>query len=81
MNKNDVMAKLGETIQRVFENQEIEVKETTTAQDVDEWDSLAHISLIEEVEKVFKVKFALGELMKLQNVGQMADLILKKSHK
>lgn len=81
MSKQDVMNKLGETIRRVFENETIEVKEATTADDVDEWDSLAHISLIEEVEKVFKVKFALGELMKLQNVGQMADLILKKTNK
>lgn len=81
MNKTDIMDKLGETIRRVFENESIEVEEITTANDVDEWDSLAHISLIEEVEKVFKVKFALGELMKLQNVGQMADLILKKSAK
>jgi acyl carrier protein len=78
MNKKDVMDKLTETIRMVFENDTIEIKESTTADDVDEWDSLTHISLIEEIEKVFKVKFALGELMKLQNVGQMADLIQKK---
>lgn len=81
MNKKDIMEKLTETIRRVFENEGIEIKEATTANDVDEWDSLAHISLIGEIEKTFKVKFALGELMKLQNVGQMADLILKKTVK
>ncbi|HXH74625.1 MAG TPA: acyl carrier protein [Bacteriovoracaceae bacterium] len=81
MNKNEIMDKLAQTIRTVFENPSIEIKEATSANDVDEWDSLAHISLIEEVEKAFKVKFALGELMKLQNVGQMADLILKKSAK
>jgi acyl carrier protein len=81
MNKKDIMDQLTLTIRRVFENNSIEITDTTSAEDVDEWDSLAHISLIEEIEKVFKVKFALGELMKLQNVGQMADLILKKSPK
>jgi acyl carrier protein len=81
MNKLDIMDKLGDTIRKVFENDDIEVNDATSAHDVDEWDSLAHISLIEEIEKVFKVKFALGELMKLQNVGQMADLIVKKTAK
>ncbi len=81
MNKKDIMDLLTLTIRRVFENNSIEISDSTTADDVDEWDSLAHISLIEEIEKVFKVKFALGELMKLQNVGQMADLILKKTPK
>lgn len=81
MNKQDIMDKLTETIRRTFDNDAIEIKESTTADEVDEWDSLAHISLIEEIEKVFKVKFALGELMKLQNVGQMADLIQKKATK
>ncbi len=81
MDKKDIMDKLETTIRRVFENDDIQINEGTKADDVDEWDSLAHISLIEEVEKTFKVKLALGELMKLQNVGQMADLILKKSVK
>lgn len=81
MTKKDIMDQLTETIRKVFENDNIEIKEATTANDVDEWDSLAHISLIGEIERTFKVKFALGELMKLQNVGQMAELILKKSAK
>lgn len=79
MNKSDVMLRLSSTIKSFFENQDLSITETTTAEDVDEWDSLSHISLIEEIEKTFKVKFALSELMKLQNVGQMADLIVKKS--
>jgi acyl carrier protein len=81
MDKKEIMERLQKTIRSVFENDSIEVVEATTADDVDEWDSLAHISLIEEIEKVFKVKFALGELMKLQNVGQMAELIQKKTAK
>ena len=79
MNKAEVMATLAETIKDVFENKSLSITEATSADDVDEWDSLTHISLIDVIEKKFKVKFALGELMKLQNVGQMADLILKKA--
>ncbi len=42
------------------------------------WDSLAHIDLISMVEMRFKVKFALGELHEMKNVGDMIDLILEK---
>lgn len=81
MNKSEIMVLLAQTIKEVFENDSLNITETTTADDVDEWDSLTHISLIEVVEKKFKVKFALSELLKLQNVGQMADLISKKINK
>jgi acyl carrier protein len=81
MNKNDVMARLADTIKEVFENDSLVINEETTAHDVDEWDSLSHLSLVSEIEKIFQMKFALGELVKLQNVGQMADLIIKKSAK
>ena len=42
------------------------------------WDSLAHIDLIEMVERHFKVKFGLGELQDLKEVGDLVDLILEK---
>jgi acyl carrier protein len=81
MNKLDVLDQLSTTMRSVFENQSLQISETTTADDVDEWDSLSHINLVQQIETSFKVKFALSELMKLQNVGDMADLILKKIKK
>jgi acyl carrier protein len=79
MSKPDVMNKLATIMQELFENSSLVVTEETSGDDVDEWDSLTHISLIDSIEKQFKVKFGLGELMKLKNVGQMADLIIKKT--
>ena len=79
MSKPDVMNKLATIMQELFENSSLVVTEETSGDDVDEWDSLTHISLIDSIEKEFKVKFGLGELMKLKNVGQMADLIIKKT--
>jgi acyl carrier protein len=81
MSKQDVLDQLSTTMKSVFENQGLQISEATTADDVDEWDSLTHISLVQQIESAFKVKFALSELMKLQNVGDMADLILKKIKK
>jgi acyl carrier protein len=79
MSKADVMNKLTTIMQELFENSSLVVTEETSGDDVDEWDSLTHISLIDSIEKEFKVKFGLGELLKLKNVGQMADLIIKKT--
>ncbi len=59
-------------------NDELTLTETTTANDVEGWDSITHVLLIVAVEKKFKVKFTAGEIQKLENVGQLAALILSK---
>lgn len=79
MTREEILTKVTATLREVFEDKNLAVTETTTAKDVDEWDSLNHITVISNIERVFKVKFALGELMKIQNIGQMIDLIQKKS--
>ncbi len=45
---------------------------------VDGWDSLAHINIVTSIEQQFGVRFALGELQDLQNVGEMLDLLNRK---
>ena len=49
-----------------------------SAKDVPEWDSLTHISLMVAVEKSFGVRFRVGEVENTKNVGEFADLILKR---
>ena len=62
----------------IFDREDLVLTPALTARDVAEWDSLSHIRLIVAVEKEFGVKFALGELQSLQNVGEMIALIEKK---
>ena len=62
----------------IFDRDDLVLTPALTARDVAEWDSLSHIRLIVAVEKEFGVKFALGELQSLQNVGEMLALIEKK---
>lgn len=50
----------------------------SNASNVANWDSLSHVELISAVEKHYKIRFPLGELQALKNVGDMADLILKR---
>ncbi len=65
----------------VFDDPAIILSPATTADDIDGWDSLSHMNLILAVELRFKVKFALGELQSLKNVGGLVDLIDKKLRK
>lgn len=62
----------------VFDDPAIVLTRQTTADDIDAWDSLSHMNLILAVELKFKVKFALGELQSLKNVGGLADLVERK---
>lgn len=62
----------------VFDDDDIVLSQQTTADDIDAWDSLSHMNLIVAVELRFKVKFALGELQNLKNVGDLSALIDKK---
>jgi len=67
--------------QQVFDDQSITLQRETTADDIEEWDSLTHMNLVIALELKFSIKFALGELQKLKNVGDMLDLINKKAAK
>ena len=55
----------------VFENDEIEISETTVAGDIPEWDSLNHIYLVVAIEKYFKVKFTTHQIQSWQSVGDI----------
>lgn len=78
MTPNDVLAKVQEIFRDVLDNDEIELSFETTADDIEEWDSLSHIQLIVAIEKEFKIKFTSKEIMSWDNVGEMLDCILQK---
>jgi acyl carrier protein len=62
----------------VLENDEIVLQESTTADDIEEWDSLSHIQLIVALEKHFKIRFSTSEITSYKNVGEMLTGIQKK---
>jgi acyl carrier protein len=77
MNQSEVLARL----QTIFDNVFLEPVSLTpalTAKEVPEWDSLTHISLLVSVEKEFSIRFRVGEVENTRNVGEFADLILKR---
>jgi acyl carrier protein len=74
----DIKNRLAEIFRDVLDNETIELTKDTTASDIDEWDSLGHISLLVAIEKEFKIKFTLPDVESLRNVGDMIDLIRLK---
>ena len=76
MSREEVFKKLNEVFRDVFDDEEIEVKDSTTANDIEDWDSLEHINLIVAIENKFNVKFKMNEVTGLKNVGEMVDIIL-----
>ena len=78
MTREEVFARLNEVFRDVFDNEEITVSDATTADDIEEWDSLEHINLLAAVEQEFGMKFNMGQVVSMKNVGEMADIILSK---
>ncbi len=78
MSREEVFAKLNEVFQDVFDDDTITVADTTTADDIEEWDSLEHINLIAAVEQEFGMKFNMGQVVSMKNVGEMADIIIQQ---
>lgn len=78
MTREEVYEKLNEVFQDEFDDEELTVNDETTADDIEDWDSLEHINLVVAVEKKFGIKFNIGEVNAMQNVGEMVDYILAK---
>lgn len=78
MNAGDIQVAMTEIFRDVLDNDSIELSRETTAEDIDEWDSLAHIGLIVAIEKHFKLKFSMMDVKPLKNVGEFIDLIQRK---
>ena len=78
MNQAEIIAKLQTLFDDLF-LEPVSLTPATSAKDVPEWDSLMHISLMVAVEKAFDVRFRVGEVESTRNVGEFADLILKRT--
>ncbi len=73
-----IFEQLTEVFRDVFDDDELVIDATTTALDVEGWNSLAHIRLVVSIEKAFKLRFSAAEIGNLKNVGDMVELILLK---
>lgn len=75
MSRQEVYEKLTEIFADVFDEEEMEISNETTAENIDEWDSLSHITLLSSIEDEFDIKFDMKSIQSLKNVGAMVDMI------
>ena len=78
MSIEKIIGELQPIFRDVLDLPTLQLRADSNASNVEGWDSLAHINLVMAVENHYKVKFALGELQELKNVGEMAELITRK---
>jgi acyl carrier protein len=78
MERKEIFSKLNEIFIDVLDLDECNLTDETSANDIEEWDSLSHIQLIVAIEKSFGIKFTSLEIMKWRNVGELVDSILSK---
>jgi len=78
MTREEIFDGLNEVFRDVFDDEDITVTDSTTSEDIDDWDSLEHINLIVATEKKFGMKFTMGEVTSMKNVGEMVDIISQR---
>lgn len=78
MEKSQILDEVQAIFREVLDNEKIVLANETTADDIEEWDSLTHIQLIVAIEKHFKIRFTSREILSWQNVGQLIDSIAAK---
>jgi acyl carrier protein len=78
MTKEDVLAKLTTVFRDVFDDESLTIGHATTADDIEDWDSLSHIDLIAAIEKDFDIKFTTREITDLKNVDDFTTALAQK---
>lgn len=78
MNRADIVSKVNSIFCDIFDDDSIVISDEMTAADIDDWDSLEQINLLVAMERAFDIKFSVGEVEGLANVGEMLDLVARK---
>lgn len=77
MSREDVYVRLTEVFREVFDEEAIVITDSTTADDIEDWDSFEHVNLIVAVEEEFQMKIPMSKVTGMKNVGEMVDIILE----
>jgi len=78
MTRKEVFNGVQDIFRDIFDEDDMVIEDKTSSDDIEDWDSLNHINLVSAIEKEFEIRFALGELMTLKDVGAMIDLMIEK---
>ena len=75
MANDDLLPGVQDVFRDVFDEPDMEITRNSNAETVPDWDSMTHVNLVTAIEKRYKVKFALGELQEMKDVGDLLNLL------
>jgi acyl carrier protein len=78
MERNELLKQINAIFIDTLDDKNVVIEEATTANDVEEWDSLTHIQLVVAIEKYFKIRFTSKEIQSWDKIGEMLDCISLK---
>ena len=81
MTEETIYQRINEVFQDVFDDDTITVNADTTADDIEDWDSLEHINLVVAIEEEFGMKFKMSEVTGMKNVGEMVGILMERATK
>lgn len=81
MTKEEIYVRAHKVFRDMFDDESITICDETTASDIEDWDSLMHINLVLAIETEFGVKFSMGEVTGMKNVGAMVNILLERATK
>lgn len=77
MTRSEILEKVIEICKDVFEDDDLILTESSSSNDVEEWDSLSHLSLISDIEDEFSIKLTLDEISNSKNLGELVSAIMR----
>jgi len=78
MERNQILSEIQSILRNILENDDIVITEDMKSKDIQGWDSLAHMNIIDSIENKYNIKFSIGEIVTLKNISDLITLILSK---
>ncbi|MEG3637904.1 acyl carrier protein [Magnetococcus sp. PR-3] len=78
MKEDEIYEMLTEVFVDVFDLDELDLSPQTSAQDIEEWDSMSNIQMLVAVERALNIRFSTVEVSGNRNVGEFVQMILSK---
>lgn len=72
---NEILNKVGKVFANLLDDEEFEISEELSSDDLEEWDSMFHIQLIMNIENEFGIKISTDEIAAANSVKKIIDII------
>ncbi len=76
MNRESIIVTIQTIFRDVFGDDGLIISESTEPDDIEGWDSLMQITLLEAVQAEFGLNFSLDEIIEMKNVKKIVDGVI-----